>query len=219
MTEPDLDSILKIIENPVRRRIVERLSQELAYPLQISQELGIGQQLVTKHLDAMEKAGVVASSMAESPTGPRRRQYVLTKSVSVVVDFAPHLYNARVFSFDTIPSGDSSSTASSLIGRIDKTANYPDEPNKVTGFSRILEEIDRKIIRLEDERALLLYLRNVAMREASKAIGKTEKRTDRKRVLHYILDQHNRDIDNISKALNLREANVKEIVADLKRTG
>jgi len=62
-----------------------------------------------------------------------------------------------------------------------------------------------------------LYIRNAAMREASKAVTKTEVRTDRKRVLHYILDKHSRDIDSISKTLNLREADVREIVADLKK--
>ncbi len=71
--------------------------------------------------------------------------------------------------------------------------------------------------RLEDERAILLYVRNLAMREASKAVTKAENRTDRKRVLHYVLDQHSRDIDGISKTLNLREADVREIMADLKK--
>ena len=216
MTEPDLDSSLKIIENPVRRRIVERLSQEPAYPLQISQELGIGQQLVTKHLDAMAKAGIVTSTMAQSPTGPKRRQYVLAKSNSITVDFAPNLFNARVFSFDTVPSGQSSA-ASSLLGRIDKTSESSDESGKIATFARILQEIDKKMMQLEDERAVLLYIRNAAMREASKSVSKTEARTDRKRVLHYILDQHSRDIDSISKTLNLREADVREIVADLKK--
>ena len=216
MTEPDLDSILKIIENPVRRRIVERLSQEPAYPLQISQELGIGQQLVTKHLDAMEKAGIVTSTMVQSPTGPERRQYVLAKSVSIIVDFAPNLFNARVFSFETVPSGQSSG-ASSLVGRIDKISESSDEAGKIARFARILQEIDKKIMQLEDERAVLLYIRNAAMREASKAVTKTEARTDRKRVLHYILDKHSRDIDSISKTLNLRDAYAREIVADLKK--
>jgi predicted transcriptional regulator len=217
LTEPDLDSILKIIENPVRRRIVERLSQSPAYPLQVSQELGAGQQLVTKHLEAMERAGLVSSRMAESPAGPKRKQYILTKSVSMVVDFAPHLYKARIFSFDTPHDSGSSPATSSLVGRIDETAGSSDEPRKINAFAKILEEIDRRINSLEDERAVLLYIRNLAMKEASRTIDKAEKRTDRKRVLHYILDQHNRDVDSISRTLNIREADVRKIVTDLKK--
>jgi predicted transcriptional regulator len=217
LREPDLDSTIKIIENPVRRKIIERLSQEPAYPLQISQELGIGQQLVTKHLEAMEKSGLVTSIMIESPTGPKRRLYALSKSISITVDFAPNLFNARILAFDTMPSGQSSPAASLLLGRVDKTTETSDVHGKIAIFAKILQEIDKKMMQLEDERAVLLYIRNAAMREASRAITKTEARTDRKRVLHYILDQHSRDIEGISKSLHLREADVREIVADLKK--
>jgi predicted transcriptional regulator len=55
------------------------------------------------------------------------------------------------------------------------------------------------------------------MKEASRTIDKAEKRTDRKRVLHYVLDQHNRDVDSISRTLNIREADVRKIVTDLKK--
>lgn len=216
-TNSELDGILGVLENHVRREIIRRLSQEPAYPLQLSQELGVSQQLVTKHLDMMTVAGVVTSTKAASPTGPDRRQYALAKSVSVVVDFAPHLYNAQALSLETLPIGESSARIS-LMGRIDRTSGYSDEQSKITGFSKIIEEIDKRILRLQDERAVLLYVRNIAMREASEAFGKTEKRIDRKRVLHYILDQHNKDIDGISASLNLREANVRDIVTDLRKT-
>jgi predicted transcriptional regulator len=103
------------------------------------------------------------------------------------------------------------------VGRIDETAGSSDEPRKINAFAKILEEIDRRINSLEDERAVLLYIRNLAMKEASRTIDKAEKRTDRKRVLHYILDQHNRDVDSISRTLNIREADVRKIVTDLKK--
>src|SRR5207245_7573784 len=121
------------------------------------------------------------------------------------------------FSFDTVPSGQSSA-ASSLLGRIDKTSESFDESGKIATFARILQEIDKKMMQLEDERAVLLYIRNAAMREASKAITKTEVRTDRKRVLHYILDKHSRDIDSISKTLNLRPAHARAIPAASQHT-
>ena len=46
LTEEDgLDSILLAIENPVRRKIIKRLSKQPSYQLQISKELGFSQQL------------------------------------------------------------------------------------------------------------------------------------------------------------------------------
>jgi predicted transcriptional regulator len=50
MKERELDSVLQVIENPVRRRIIKRLSQESCYALQLSKELGLGQPLVAKHM-------------------------------------------------------------------------------------------------------------------------------------------------------------------------
>ena len=52
-----IDSVLLTVENPVRRKIIRQLSKEPSYQLRISKELGFSQQLVAKHLDAMEDTG------------------------------------------------------------------------------------------------------------------------------------------------------------------
>jgi predicted transcriptional regulator len=217
MTEIDLDLVLMMLENPVRRRIVERLSQEPAFPLQISKELGIGQQLVAKHLDTMEKGGLVKSIMVESPAGPKRKQYSLAKSLSITIDLAPNLFKTHVVSFDATPNRQTTQSTSSLIGKIENTGKQDGDPNSIGTFASILEEIDRKAAQLDSERAVLLYLRNLAMREASKSVTKVGKSVDRRRVLHYILDRHSRDIGDISKSLNLRESDVREIVSGLRK--
>jgi len=51
LSQSDLDAVLGTVENPIRRRIIARLSQEPNYQLQLSKELGLSQQLVAKHLD------------------------------------------------------------------------------------------------------------------------------------------------------------------------
>ena len=77
MDKEELDSALQVMENPVRRKIIKRLSQEPAYALQLSKELGLGQPLVAKHLATMENAGLVKSVAEDSPNGPRRKLYSL----------------------------------------------------------------------------------------------------------------------------------------------
>ncbi|MBO0887634.1 helix-turn-helix domain-containing protein [Candidatus Bathyarchaeota archaeon] len=214
----ELDSILAVLENPVRRRIIDRLSQEPTYPLQMSKELGISQQLVTKHLEMMSDAGVVASSRRDSPVGPRRREYLLNKSISITIDFAPHLFNARILTFGTRPHQTLiKSEVTSLMDRIEKVSGYPEEKRRIAPLATIVEEIDGRLKRLEDERSVLLYVRNLAMREAGEAIFKTEENTDAKRVIHYVLDEHNRNVQEISKSLNMRETEVREILSELKR--
>ena len=50
ISKMELDSALAALENPTRRKILERLNHEPAYALQLARELDLNQQLVEKHL-------------------------------------------------------------------------------------------------------------------------------------------------------------------------
>lgn len=183
----------------------------------MSKELGIGQQLVAKHLETMQDSGVVTSSMETSPVGPSRREYLLTKSISVTIDFAPNLFNTRIVSFDTLPGREVSEEVSSLMRRVDEIIRYHDESSRIDPLANLLARIDKKLNMLEDERTVLLYIRNLMMKVATKAIKGLDKTTDSKKVLYYVLDEQDISVSGISKSLNLREAVVRQIIADLRR--
>src|SRR5579872_6397401 len=121
-----LDSILLAVENPVRRKILRKLSSQPSYQLQMSKELGFSQQLVAKHLDAMEDTGLVSSLMEESPHGPKRKEYLLNKSVSLSIDFAPNLFRMRLFSFDS-PEAEPSHGSNDLFRRLNDVVQRPQE--------------------------------------------------------------------------------------------
>ena len=44
------DEALRLLENKVRRQILERLVREPHYPLQLAQQIGVSQQAIMKHL-------------------------------------------------------------------------------------------------------------------------------------------------------------------------
>ena len=217
MEEWDLDSILLTVENPIRRKIIKRLSQEPSYQLQISRELGFSQQLVAKHLDAMEDVGVVASLMEASPHGPMRKEYLLNKSLSVSVDFGPNLFRAKVITFDTMPeAADVPSSAYGLLPRVNEAIGRP-EDSKIGPLGRMISEIDKRLSNLEDERSVLLYLRHLTMKEVTKVISGMNVTPDKKKVLYHVLDEQNKDVNGISRALNLREGLIREVLSDLER--
>lgn len=218
MAESELDMILAMLGNPVRRRIVKRLSQESSYSLQIAKELGFGQQLVAKHLDTMEQAGVVVSSLEPSPHGPKRRSYVLNKNVSVTVSLAPHLFSTRIVSLSAFPEESHVSKASfSLMDRLSEISQNPADRNRIAPFAELLDEIDERIKKLEDERSVLLYVRNTVMKEASRRIREMQTSRDAKMVLYHVLDDRASSVGDISEALNMRESIVRHILAGLKR--
>lgn len=213
----DLDSILTILENPTRREIIRRLSEEPSYPLQLAKDLSLGQQLVAKHLQIMEDAGIVRSSTESSPHGPKRRMYVLSRSVSLTLDVATHLFKARVVSFDAEPKREKiSETSASLMDRMDETLEYPEEFGRIKSFAAIISEIDEKLEALENQRSILLYIRNQVMKEAAHII-ETFKNSDMRRILHHTMNEHDINIESISESLNLRESVVHQALLRLKK--
>ncbi|HVC27116.1 MAG TPA: ArsR family transcriptional regulator [Nitrososphaerales archaeon] len=218
MKERELDSVLQVIENPVRRRIIKRLSQESCYALQLSKELGLGQALVAKHMSVMEKAGVVTSAVEASPSGPERRRYSLAKSISITMDLAPHLFNERAISFN-MPSTkpNTAREADGAFGdRVREALAAADEGGKLSLISKVLGDVDTRIALVEEERVGLLSVKNELMDEAAKIVANLGD-LDSRRVVFHILEEHDREVESISQSLDMREMLVRSILEALDR--
>lgn len=215
MEQPEINSLFLQLGNPIRRKIIKRLSQEPSYPLELSKEMGIGQQLIASHLNAMERNGIVTSLTRTSPRGPNRKLYMVKKNVSIHVDLGPHLYNEKSMSLDSF-NEEALKDTPNLIRRINEIQEYSEGSSKITSLATMLKEIDFRILNLEEERTALLHIRNQIMEKLEIELEETEIRIDEKRVFHYILDEHDRDIEKISKSLNLMESEIRKILEDIK---
>jgi predicted transcriptional regulator len=213
-----IDSVLLTVENPVRRKIIRQLSKEPSYQLRISKELGFSQQLVAKHLDAMEDSGVVSSQMEASPHGPKRKEYLLNRSISLTIDFAPNLFRTRVMEFDPLPEVDMPGTSGEVFRLLAEVMQNPDENRKLKPLATLVREIDKKLAGLEDERSVLLYLRNLAMKEASKSFGggSTSGWAERG-VVNQLVDENEKNLRETFKGLNMGDAWVRAILSELER--
>lgn len=217
MEQEELDSLLQVIENPVRRKIIKRLSQAPCYALQLSKELGLGQPLVAKHLGVMENAGFVTSVAEISPSGPRRKRYALAKSISITMDMASNTFMERGVAFEARPARRRESQATSGLRRRVKSAlDVEDERDRLSLLSGALNDVDERMQDVEEERTELVQIRNQAMQAAAEIANKLEQ-LDKRRVLFHILDEHDREVASISESLNLRELAVKEILEELER--
>jgi len=216
MKQEELDSVLQVIENPVRRRIIKRISQGPSYALQLSKELGLGQPLVAKHLSIMEKAGLLTSTVESSPNGPERKRYSLAKSVTITMDLAPNLFMERGVAFGALPVQKPSRGVGLLSKRVRDALERQDDRGRLSLVSEILGDVDRMMREVEEERVALLTVRNAAMTEAARLVGKLED-LDKKRILFHILDEHDREVESISQSLNLRETVVRSVLEELER--
>ena len=216
MAQSELDVVLGTVENPIRRRIIARLSQEPNYQLQLSKELGLSQQLVAKHLGTMEGAGLVSTVLEESPRGPRRKEYLLKKSFSMTIDLAPNLFRARVFSFGAVPGVPEDDEHAKVMVQANDALRFPDEASRIRPLAEIVAEVDKKLEEMERERAILLYLRSLALKEAAKTTQSLG-RTDRKKMLKYIMGEQNESIRDMSESFGLQQQVVGDILDEIEK--
>jgi len=216
LDQEELDSLLQIIENPVRRRIIKRLAQEPAYALQLSKELGLGQPLVAKHMAIMEKAGLVTWEPEISSSGPRRRRYSLAKGVSITMDLAPNLFIERGTPIPGKVGAAVDQANVALRSQLRVAMEGHNDKERLSLLSQALKDIDEKLAQIDEERTDLLGVRNQAMEEATRITVKLEG-MDKKRVLFHILDEHDMQAQSISESLDLRELTVKSILEELAR--
>ncbi len=215
MSQSELDAVLGTVENPIRRRIFAKLSQEPNYQLQLSKELGLSQQLVAKHLVSMEGAGLVSTVFEDSPRGPQRKEYMINKSFSVTIDLAPNLFRARIFSFGAVP-GARESGDEQLMAQAGSALRYSDGVSRIRPLAQVVAEVDKKLKEMEEERAVLLYLRGLALKEAARA-STSLGMDDRKKVLRYIMREQRDGIGDMSASLGLQQQVVGEILEEIEK--
>ena len=216
MSQSELDAVLGTVENPIRRRIIARLSEEPNYQLQLSKELGISQQLVAKHLLTMEDAGLVSTIAQDSPRGPPRKEYLLKKSFSVTIDLAPNLFRARMFSFGAVPGVQENEERAQMATQVGGVLKYPEGAARIRPLTQVVAEVDKKLKEMEEERAVLLYVRSLALREAAR-ITTSLPTVDRRKVLRYLMREEGDGITNISVSLGLQKQVVGEILEEIER--
>ncbi len=211
----ELDQILAIFENPIRRRIIQRLTESPNFALQLSKELRLAQQLVAKHLHIMEEQGLVGTRQQDSPRGPKRKLYMLKRHLSIRLDVAPNLFSQELKSFKELnfpPKPEI--TLENVRSQLKEIQKKPLIPETLTAFRKILEDIDQALDRLTQERTAFLFYRNQLMKYSTslmKGLSPIERG-----VLIRIIKNPSITIEEISRQLNLHRDYVEAIMIRLK---
>jgi len=180
----DIDSILFVVENPTRRRILQALVREPHYPLQLSKELGISQQAIMKNLDLMEKSGLVKGKKESSSKGPEKIVYRPTSEFTLTIDLRDGTFKANI----TSPS-------------LDETNIQPCEEKELDDIRAELSELDKGIQELDEARSKMIDQRGTFMESVSEKIMDYEMRS----LLYYALNEPNWGVSEISENLRKNE--------------
>ncbi len=89
------DTILRIVGNETRRKILTILSEEPRYISEISRKLEVTQPAILKHLGILEKAGLIKSFWRKNPLGAARKYFRICDSVGVEVAINPKSFRVN----------------------------------------------------------------------------------------------------------------------------
>jgi ArsR family transcriptional regulator len=215
MEEEVLDELLMVLSNQTRRKILAKLVQERHYPLQLSKELRISQQAITKHLRVLEEHGVVESVSVKSGEGPPRKLYRTTRHFMVTISIDPKMFDTRGRVVDpqaTMASCEEIDALEKDFKAILHTQNYKDRVRKL---GRLLHSTEEEMRGLDDKRARLLHLRSLMLKEASSLIMELYDDYDHRSILYKLLDDPETDVDGLSRMLHMTEAEVRTVLNDL----
>ena len=214
-TPTDFELIVEVLGNPVRRRLIEKLSEAPDYTLRLSNELNIHQQLAAKHMKVLRNAQLVDVVRQKSKKGADKNVFSLNKFYSLQIDFSPNLYNQRLISFN---NPDLWTTADNYMDKLeDKVIDLGEEGSgidKINPLGNIVQSIDDELESLEKRRARLLYIRNLAMNASVKALDELDRK--KRQVMHFILNQGSTTLSAISRHMQIREDVIKDLVSDLE---
>lgn len=198
----DLDTILSVLENPTRRKILKKLSTDTNYPLQLSRELGVSQQAIMKHLKVLENAGFVTVNEEKSDKGgPPRKIYVPRRRFSIRIDIGPNTYDEKIYTYSGYGERDDEGT---------NVSSYTETRIVVGGLitGEMKEQITGALPAFTDKK-----LENFRMR-MEKAVRVEEKEHSLSK-LKDLIDDINKEINALEtkrkKILELRERVFKEV--------
>jgi ArsR family transcriptional regulator len=215
LEENELDELLMLLSNPTRRRILAKLVQEKHYPLQLSRELRVSQQAVTKHLHVLEEHGVVESVTVASMEGPPRKLYKTTKNFTITISMDPRMFDARAQE----PTKNASAPMTEALKAIDEefrgvlhTQNYKE---RVRDLGELLVKTEEECEKLDEKRAAMLQMKSRMLKEASALILELYPDYSHRAVLYLLLENPNITVRDMAQALNMNEAEIIEVLKDL----
>jgi predicted transcriptional regulator len=218
VTKGNFDSVVDVLGNPIRRRIIRKLTEGPDYTLRLSNELNIAQQLATKHLRVISNAELVDIFREKSKKGAEKKMFTLNKFYSLQIDFSPNLYNERLISFNNPQRWIyEDNYMERLEDRVQDIGEEETGQDKLNPLGQIVNAIDNELDNIEKRRARLLYIRNLAMNASVSAMEDMDRR--KRQMIHYIIDRGPSSIEGLSNHLQVREKVIKTLVRELEKEG
>ena len=214
-----MEEALALLQNKVRRDILERLVREPHYPLQLSHQIGVSQQAIMKHLGLLEEAGFVVSEMVPSEKGgPPKRIFAVRQSFSMRIDLGPDLFRIEQ---RKLPKGGPMRISTALPPEIHGLAEMVSGRRKIPlgeamgHLSLLSEELDV----LDRQRDAVIALHQHIRNRVSHAVDEEFIEYEHRRVMHDLLDDPRKrfDISRLKDELQIGASQMETVLDEVRQ--
>ncbi|MEO9296142.1 MAG: ArsR family transcriptional regulator [Nitrososphaera sp.] len=206
----DSDIILDILGNDTRRKILAVLSDEPMYFNQLAKEIGVGQQAILRHLQALEESGLVEAYAEKSKLGaPDRKYYRLSDSFILTVSLSEDHFTMK-----------KQKIVQSRRKESEKYYEILDMIPEETGEAlSILQEnlidVENEISGLESRLNDLYALKQQILRRLHQ-IGTDSFEDNERKILYTIVEESPNSIEELSDITGEKESSLKSLLATMK---
>jgi ArsR family transcriptional regulator len=213
--ELDLDELLSVLGNPLRREILARLAKETHYPLQLSKELGVSQQAIMKQLLILKKYRLVRICEKKSTSlGPPRKCFEGTGQFSIRIDIGPSDFETRlILAQDKQEDADLDNTG--FEGLLDDVRDIGNPGKRLRAFKDLVSRLNGEIETLEVRRASLMAFKQDVLREASAEISSLSRDYNERRLLYILTERPQTPVEELARMLKIHQEVLARMYRDL----
>ncbi len=207
----DANIILDILGNGTRRKILTILSEEPMYFNQLAKKIGIGQQAVLRHLQALEDIGLIETYAEKSDLGaPDRKYYRLNESFFLTISLSEDDF--------TITKQNITEEARHRQSKkyYDNLDSMPEDAGEALSLlQKNLTDVEEEISALESRLNDLYAIRQLVLNKLHK-IGMTSFEENERRLLYKIVEESPKSIAELSDLTGEKESNLKGLLSEMR---
>jgi ArsR family transcriptional regulator len=197
-SEGNFNPILDIIGNNTRRKILSTLSREPMYFNQLAKEIGIGQQAILRHVNALEDIGLIESYAEKSNLGaPNRKYYRLNSSFSLTISISQDSFSIKNHKIEQYRHKESDK-----FYREYDLLTQGDDGETLKRLQANLANIDKEITNLDSRLNDLRALKQLIVHRLHKIAKDNFEEEFERKILHTIMDEAPKSISELANKLN-----------------
>lgn len=217
---PRIETILDVLGNETRRKIIKLLANEPHYLLQLAEELNVSQQAILKHLSILEKHGIISSFKAESEfAAPPRKYYELSKSLCLIIGMSKNLVDFEIHEIFLKDLSKFPEELKDILYKIEELNEKNSSIQALKNAKSILEDINSRIKKIREIEISLLNLKQKLMEKTYKIIRELSSDLLEREILRSILNDEEINIDVLAEKFNVREKSIKKAIESLRQKG